>query len=509
MKPINRRNFIKNCSIGVGVALAAPYWLDTLLANPTSRTGSELISSHFGFSKEDIQKLLQIALSKGGDFSEFYFEYCQNNSVSMEEGLIKNSSELISLGVGIRVIKGNNYGYAYTNELTFDSIKSAALVAGAIANDNNSKSKTINLAETKFQKTYYDISSPVTNLALRDKIRLITTAHDVAAAYDSKIKKVSASISDEMQYVTIANSDGLLISDVRPQCRLVVSATAQDGSTRGTGSANAGGRISYDFYKTVAKPEDIGTEAAKEALILLNAQNAPAGEMPVVLDKKQSGVMIHEAVGHPFEADAIWKQTSTIYDKLGQTIGSPLVTIYEDGTIPNYRGSMNIDDEGMPTEKTMLMENGKVVGFINDKLSAQALGHKRNGHGRRESYEHVPIPRMMNTVLAPGNTPPEEIISSVKRGFYAVSYQGGMVEGTGKFTFSVSLGYLIENGKLTAPLKNATLIGTNTIILKDLDMVGNDMDFFLGTCGKSGQSVPVTAGTPTMRIKKMTVGGIS
>jgi TldD protein len=230
--------------------------------------------------------------------------------------------------------------------------------------------------------------------------------------------------------------------------------------------------------------------------------------MPVVLDKDQSGVMIHEAVGHPFEADGIMRKTSNIHDQLGEMIGSKFVTIYDDGLMNNLRGSLNIDDEGMPCERAMLMEKGKVVGFLNDRISAQALGHKRTGHGRRMSYEHTPIPRMTNTILEAGNTPPEEIIESVKNGFYAISYQGGQVEGTGKFTFSVSFGYLIENGKLTAPLKNATLIGTNTTVLRDIDMVGNDMGFFLGSCGKSGQTVPVTAGQPTCRISRMTVGGI-
>lgn len=508
MNNINRRNFIKNMSIGVGVAMTSPFWLDKLLANSADLTGANLISSHFGFSKEQINQLLQIALSKGGDFSEFYFEYTKNNSVSMEEGLIKNSSESISLGVGIRVIKANSYGYAYSNELTFEKLKEAALTAATIASDKNSMINTVNINEKNMQKTVYDLANPVSDANLESKINLIRTAHDAALKYDSKIKKVRSSIVDEMQYITIANSDGLLISDIRPQSRLSVAATAIDNARKETGSANAGGRVGLDFYKTNGNPEELGKKAAKEAVLLLEAKNAPAGEMTVVLDKMQSGVMIHEAVGHPFEADAIWHQTSTIYDKLGQTIGSPLINIYDDGLINNYRGSLNIDDEGYPCERTMLMEKGKVVGFMNDKISAQALGHTRNGHGRRMSYQHVPIPRMTNTVLESGNTPPEEIIESVKHGFYAISYQGGMVEGTGKFTFSVSFGYLIENGKLTTPLKNATLIGTNTIILKNIDMVGNDKGFFIGTCGKSGQSVPVTAGTPTLRINKMTVGGI-
>ncbi len=507
MNNINRRQFVKNVGIGMTIAAATPMWLNKLIAQNPDALGTKMIQTNFGFTKEDLNKLLLIALSKGGDFSELYFEYIKSNSVGMEEGLIKSSSEYISLGVGVRVIKDNNYGYAHTSDLTFDKIRDAALSAAAIAT-GNSKVKSINLNESKIKHQYYDLSSPVVDVALKEKINLIQKSHDAALNFDTKIKKVNVSLSDEMQYITIANSEGLLISDVRPQTRLVVSATAIDGDNRGTGRANIGGRVGYSFYTSKNDVVELGKKAADEALKLLEAKNAPAGEMPVVLDKNQSGVMIHEAVGHPFEADFIWKQTSTMHDKLGQTIGSPLVNIYDTGYINDFRGSLNIDDEGYPCDKTMLMEKGKVVGFINDKLSAQALKHTRNGHGRRQSYEHIPIPRMANTVIDSGNTPPQEIIESVKNGFYAVSYQGGMVEGTGKFTFSVSFGYLIENGKLTTPLKNATLIGTNTIILKDIDMVGNDMAYFLGSCGKGGQTVPVTAGTPTLRIKKMTVGGI-
>jgi TldD protein len=507
MNNINRRQFITNVGISMGIAATVPTWLDKLIAANPDFVGNTMIQNNFGFTKEELNKLLLIALSKGGDFSELYFEYIKDNSVAVEEGLIKSSSEYISLGVGIRVIKDNNYGYAYSNELTFDKIKDAALAAASIAM-GNSKVGSIDVNESNVKQQVYDLNYPVVDVALKEKIHLIKTAHDAAFNFDSRIKKVNASISDEMQFITIANSDGLLISDVRPQSRLVVSATAIDKENRGTGRANVGGRVGFNFYNSTTNPTELGKKAAEEALKLLEAKNAPAGEMPVVLSRHQSGVMIHEAVGHPFEADAIWKKTSTIYDKLGETIASPLVNIYDSGLITNYRGSLNIDDEGYPCEKTILMEKGKVVGFMNDKISAQALKMKRNGHGRRQSYEFVPIPRMTNTVLEKGNTPPEEIIESVKKGFYAISYQGGMVEGTGKFTFSVSFGYLIENGKLTTPLKNATLIGTNTIILKDIDMVGTDTDFFLGTCGKAGQSIPVTAGTPTLRIKKMTVGGI-
>lgn len=508
MKELNRRQFMRNCGVGLGAAFTTVMWMDKLIAGPQDAAGRELIKNHFGVSTEDMKKILNLALSKGGDFSELYFEYRIANSVTMEEDIIKNTSESISLGVGIRVIKGQKTGYGYTNELTFEKMKLAAITAAAIAS-GNSKSVATGFKEDKINKNYYDLKNPFTEMRVNSKIDMVKAGHDAAKNFDSKIKKVSSSLVDEIQYITIANSEGLLISDVRPQVRLVVSATAENNGIRNTGRGNAGGRVGSDFYSTVITPAEIGKNAAKEALALLEAKDAPAGEMQVVLSKDESGVMIHEAVGHPLEADANWKKTSIMWDKMGEMVASPLVTIYDDATIPDYRGSLNVDDEGMPTENTMLIEKGKLVGFLNDKLGADILKHKRNGHARRQSYQNMPIPRMNNTILGKGDHDPQEIISSVKKGFYAITYQGGMVSGTGKFTFSVNLGYMIENGKLTTPVKNATLIGTNLAILKEIDMVGNDMGFFLGTCGKDGQSVPVTCGTPSLRINKMTVGGVA
>jgi len=261
------------------------------------------------------------------------------------------------------------------------------------------------------------------------------------------------------------------------------------------------------FFEGVETPASIGEKAAKEAITLLSAVDAEAGEQPVVLGKNNSGVMVHEAVGHPLEGDGNWKKSSIMWDKLGQMVGNPVVTIYDDATIPRSRGSLNVDDEGTRTRKVMLIEKGKLVGYLNDRLSAKMLKMEMNGHGRRDSYRSTPVPRMANTVLASGDADPEEIVRSVKKGFYADTFQGGQVQGTGKFTFSVNLGYLIEDGKLTRPVKNATLIGTNVQILKEIDMVGSDQGFFLGTCGKAGQWAPVTAGTPTVRIRQMTVGG--
>lgn len=505
MQEINRREFLKKGGMAMGLAISSGFLFNPLGTLANTNTPSP---EYFGFSKEDLQKILMLALSKGGDFSDLYFEHTIRNSVVMAEDIIKSSSENISLGVGIRVVKGEQTGYAYTNDLTFEKIQHAALTAAAIAS-SNSKTKSINLKIQKPAIQSYSLDKIIAHEKLDTKIKLVKQGYEAAQKYNSKISKVTASLADEIQYITIANSEGLLISDVRPQARLSVSSVADNNGNRTNGSWSAGGRIGLDYYLKEASPVDIGKRASEEAIILLDAKVAPPGEMPVVLSKDQSGVMIHESVGHPLEADFNWKKTSNMWDKVGTMVANPNVTIYDDATINKLRGSLNIDDEGTKTKNVVLIENGKLVGFLNDRLAAKIMKTEPNGHGRRESYQAMPIPRMNNTILKNGNSDPQEIIESVKKGFYAVSYQGGQVDSTGKFTFSINLGYKIENGKLTTPLKNATLIGSNLIILKEISMIGNDIGFFLGSCGKEGQTVPVTCGTPTMKINNMTVGGIA
>jgi TldD protein len=461
---------------------------------------------NFGLDNQIFEKVIFAALSNGGDFADVFFQYSISNSINMEEDIIKNTSESISLGVGVRVIIGEQTGYAFTNNLSFDKLIETAKTAAVVAKSNK-KNTAINLQERFLQSTIYDLQEPLVKTEIPLQIDLVQRAYKAAQDYDKRIIKVSANLNSNLSYITIANSEGLLISDIRPQIRLMVAATADDNKTRTTAMSNNGGRYGLKFFQDIDTPENIGRKASEEAIILLSATNAPSGELPVVLGSEESGVMIHEAIGHPLEADSIRTKTSVMWNKLGEMLSNPNVTIYDDATIPNYRGSLNIDDEGYKTENVLLVEKGKLVGFMNDYLNAKLLNHKRNGHGRRQSYQNIPIPRMNNTILARGEYSPEEIISSVDYGIYAKSFQGGMVNGTGKFTFSINLGYLIENGKLTSPIKNVTLIGTNLDILKKIEMVGNDMGFFLGTCGKQGQSVAVTSGTPTLKISKMTVGG--
>lgn len=462
----------------------------------------------FGLDKHIFTRLINEALNRGGDFADIFFQYTLNSEVIIQEDIVKNTSNSISLGVGIRVIDGEKTGYAFTNDLSYEKLLETARIASVIATSNSKiKIKGINRHNLPFN--LYNYNSHLVQNSIGTQIKLLRRAYDAAKNYDSRIEKVTANLNSSLSYITIANSEGLLISDIRPQIRLMISSTAREGNKKATATANNGGRYNLDFFRTTVTPESIGRQASEEAIILLDARNAPMGEIPVVLDSSESGVMIHEAIGHPLELDSIRNKTSVMWDKLGQIVANPNVTIYDNPNIPGYRGSYNIDDEGMPTSETLLVEKGKLVGFMNDYLNAKLMGHSRNAHGRRQSYRYPPIPRMSNTILAPQNYDPKEVIESVKFGIIAKSFQGGMVNSTGKFTFSVNLGYLIENGKITAPIKNATLIGSNLEILKRIEMVANDVQFFLGTCGKNGQSVPVTCGTPTLKISQMTVGGIN
>ena len=503
---MERREFLRVAGAGVGAVAASSLFFDRLLAGGVPGAGPGLLGERFGLGADGVRKILDASLSKGGDFADIFFEHTISTGVTMEDEIVKESSEEVTRGAGIRVLRGSQTGYAYTSDLTPEALSKAALTAASIA-AGGSGATAAKLTEAKSPGKVYNLDRPATEAQLSSKITLVKEAYAAALAHDKRIVKATAILGDSLQTVVIANSLGLLVSDVRPQVRLVVTATAEENGKRNSGNGNAGGRVGMAFYETEATPKSIGETAAKEALLLLTAADPEAGEQPVVLGRDQSGVLVHEAVGHPLEGDGAWKKTSIMWDKVGTMVASPLVTIYDDATIPFYRGSMAIDDEGTATRKVPLIEKGKLVGFLNDRLAARQLKAEPNGHGRRDSYRSLPIPRMNNTVLDRGETPPEEIIKSVKRGLYAQTYQGGQVQGTGKFTFSVNLGYLIEDGKLTKPVKNATLIGTNLQILQEVEMVGNDMGFFLGTCGKGGQWAAVTAGTPTLKIKKMTVGG--
>jgi len=467
------------------------------------------IKERIAIPLENLQKILNIALSSGGDFSEIFLEYKMYNSINMEEDIIKETAESISLGLGIRVISGEKTGYGYTNDLSLEKIKKVALTAASIASGKLQKNSSF-LNSFPIKHNFYPVLNPAHKESLEKKILLVQKAYQTAQNFDQKIKKVKVSFIDQIQYVTVFNSEGLMVSDIRPLIKLVCLCIAEKSQKREAGFSGGGGRVGLEYFQSELKPEEIGRDAAREALNLLEAVLSPAGELPIVLAPGYSGVLIHEAVGHLLEADFIRKKTSIFWNKMGEKVGNDQVNIYDDPTIPHFRGSYNTDDEGTVPKKTPLILKGKMTGLLQDRLSAKLMKKSLTGHGRRQDYTCMPIPRMSNTYLDKGEYAPEEIIKSVKKGFYAHKFQGGQVEDSGKFTFSVSSGFLIEDGKLTVPVKQATLIGTSIDILNKIEMIGSDLAFGLqtGTCSKEGQGVPVADGCPTIKISRMTVGGM-
>ncbi len=414
----------------------------------------------------------------------------------------------MSAGCGIRVLSGERTGYAYTDDLSADRLLRAARTAALIAN-GPAKQPVANLEERPSQNLY-PVLAPESDAGIAAKLALVQRADLAARSYDPRIVQVRAGFSDEVRRILIAASDGTFASDTQPLARFNVFVIAKDGDRTARGSAGGGGRVALDFFEFEKTPEGFAQEAARQAILQLNAVAAPAGEMEVVLGPGWPGVLLHEAVGHGLEADFNRKGTSAFSGLIGRPVASPKVTVVDNGTMPNRRGSLNVDDEGSATQETVLIENGILKGYMSDKLSARLMGMPDTGNGRRESYQAIPMPRMTNTYMLAGEDAPEDILRSVRRGLYAVNFGGGQVDITsGKFVFSASEAYLIEDGKITAPVKDATLIGNGPEALKYVSMVGHDLklDEGIGTCGKDGQSVPVGVGMPTIKLDRMVVGG--
>ncbi|HNC43883.1 MAG TPA: metalloprotease TldD, partial [Acidobacteriota bacterium] len=445
----------------------------------------------------------------GGDYADLYFEYRQSNSVSLEEQIVKTANQSISQGVGVRVNVGEKTGYAYTDEISVESIRRAAQTAACIAKET-ATSASVNVSARPNAHDLYAIPVAISELPVEHKIEMIKQIDQKARAYDRRIREVQIGFADEYKVVMIATSDGVLAGDIQPLARVGVNCIADADGNRQSGRSGGGGRHAMEFFETTLNPDVLATEAARQAILQLDAVDAPAGTMEVVLGPGWPGILLHEAIGHGLEADFNRKETSAFSNMIGKRVASDLCTVIDDGTIPGRRGSLNIDDEGMPTSHTVLIEKGILRGYINDALNARLMGVERTGNGRRESYHHIPMPRMTNTFMLGGEDHPEDIIRSVKKGLYAVQFGGGQVDITsGKFVFSASEAYLIEDGKVTAPVKGATLIGNGPDVLTKVTAVGNDMslDTGVGTCGKDGQSVPVGVGLPTIKISEITVGG--
>ncbi len=461
-----------------------------------------------GISERLMERCLGEALSAGGEYADLYFESVTSTSLGVDEGLVKTASQGISVGCGIRVLSGERTGFAYTDDLSSERLLKAARTAALIA---SGPAKQIEHGFTHTETgALYPVAGATSDAEISEKLKLIQRADRAARAYDSRITQVRAGFNDELRRILVAASDGTFASDTQPLARLNVFVIAQDGAQLARGTSGGGGRVALDFFEGEKSPEYFAREAARTAMLQLGAVDAPAGEMEVVLGPGWPGVLLHEAVGHGLEADFNRKKTSAFAGMIGQQVASAKVTVVDNGTMPGRRGSLNVDDEGTATQENVLIENGILKGYLTDKMSARLMGTKSTGSGRRESYQQITMPRMTNTYMLNGEDMPEDIIKSVKRGLYAVNFGGGQVDITnGKFVFSASEAYLIEDGVVTRPVKGATLIGNGPEALKYVSMVGNDLalDEGIGTCGKAGQSVPVGVGMPTVKLDRMTVGG--
>jgi TldD protein len=464
----------------------------------------------FGIGTGDLEKVLATAVGRKADYADLFFEYRRNEGISLEEGLVKNCSQSTANGVGVRVLAESKTGYAYTDDITIANLEVAARTAQYIAQTSQSQLPVAVGKPSADSHDLYPVRTPVNDVELGRKIGLLYEVDKFARSLDGRVKNVFVSLGSEYKVVLIASSQGLVIGDIQPLTRLNVTCIVEENGNRQVGSFGGGGRVEFGFFVDSRGYERYAREAVRQAVLNLSADDAPAGTMDVVLGPGWPGILLHEAIGHGLEGDFNRKKTSAFSDRIGQRVASDLCTVVDDGTIPSRRGSINIDDEGTPTERTVLIEKGILKRYLQDRLNAGLMKMPLTGNGRRESYAHIPMPRMTNTFMLAGESAPEEIIHSVKKGLYAVSFGGGQVDITnGKFVFSASEAYLIEDGKVTRPVKGATLIGNGPDVLTRVSMVGSDLalDEGVGTCGKDGQSVPVGVGLPTIKIDGLTVGG--
>ncbi|MBI1208386.1 MAG: metalloprotease TldD [Azospirillum sp.] len=466
----------------------------------------DLFFTQAGLDRPRIEGIVGDALG-GADDGELYLEYAQSESLSWDDGRLRNAAFDTMQGFGLRAVAGESIGYAHASSLAEDAIRRAATTVKAV---RGGRGGTLAEPPRGTNRQLYSPDNPLAPVPFETKVKLLADLDAYVRAKDPRVRQVSASLSGEWQAVQILRADGARSADIRPLVRISVSVVVGDGDRMEHGSHGAGGRVAYDHYLEDATWQGVADEALRQALVNLGSVPAPAGEMTVVLGPGWPGILLHEAIGHGLEGDFNRKKTSAFSGLLGQRIASPGVTVVDDGTIDRRRGSITIDDEGTPSQCTTLIEDGILVGYMQDRMNARLMGMKPTGNGRRQSFSHHPMPRMTNTVMRSGAHAPEEILRSVKRGLYAVNFGGGQVDITsGKFVFSASEAYLIEDGKIGPAVKGATLIGNGPDALTRVSMVGNDsrLDPGIGVCGKEGQGVPVGVGQPTLRLDGLTVGG--
>ena len=500
VRDIPRRKFLEMSMKG-GLLIAATPALMTQLI---SCQGGGRPLTGIDMDKDILSKIISKALEKGGDFADVYLENRISRQIVMEESRFKSGLYGISQGAGVRVISGNKTGYAYTDEITREKLLKAAEVASYVAR-NGTRIKPVNISEKKYP-SFVTVKQPLGEVADEKRIEIMKRADQAARDYDPRIKMAMVDYNDEIRGRVIATSEGIYLRDELPLLFFIVQAMSDDGRARHMARERISNHSGFEMFENVT-PEIVARNAGREAIAMLAAEEAPAGIMDVVMQNGWGGVLVHEAVGHPLEADNIAKGIGTFTGKMGQKVANDCFTMVDDGTLPNFRGTLNYDDEGTESKRNVLIENGILKGFMTDILSARQLSIARTGNGRRESFRYIPIPRMTNTFIDNGKDKPEDILSSTKKGIYVQSLSGGSVNPvTGVFNFTCREAYMIENGKKTNPIKGATLIGSCMDVISNIDAVGNDLDFGPGICGK-GQAAEVTAGQPTVRIRGINVGG--
>ena len=471
-------------------------------------TAKSLLLDPWGLSESDLNRALGDIFTHKVDYADLYFQYTRSEGWSLEEGIVKTGSFSISQGVGVRAVAGEKTAFAYSDTLSADALMSSAHAVRSIARQGAGKARVPGAKSDRGLSLYPPVD-PLVTMTAPDKVGLLERVEKMARAKDSHVKQVMASLGMEYDLVMIAGSDGRLTADVRPLVRLSLSVVVEREGRRETGNAGGGGRSGLEYFSDEILRQYVDS-AVHEAMVNLDARPAPAGEMTVVLAAGWPGILLHEAVGHGLEGDFNRKGSSVFSGKVGQRVASKGVTVVDDGTIEGRRGSLNVDDEGNATQRNVLIEDGILRGYLQDTLNARLMKTGVTGNGRRESFAHLPMPRMTNTFMLSGREEPEEMISSVKKGIYAANFGGGQVDITsGKFVFSASEAYMIENGRITYPIKGATLIGSGPESMNRVSMIGNNMklDSGVGTCGKEGQSVPVGVGMPTIKMEGLTVGG--
>ena len=472
-------------------------------------TAKSLLLDPWGLSENDMARAIGEIFTHKVDYADLYFQYTRSEGWSLEEGIVKTGSFSISQGVGVRAVAGEKTAFAYSDTLSPDALLSSARAVKSIARQGAGKTKVRTGDDPHHGQNLYTSVDPLSTMSAPEKVGLLERIEKMARARDPHVAQVMASLGMEYDVIMVAGSDGRLAADVRPLVRLSLTVVVERNGRRETGHAGGGGRTGLGYFSDETLTQYV-EQAVHEAMINLDAQAAPAGEMTVVLAAGWPGILLHEAVGHGLEGDFNRKGSSVFTDRIGQRVASKGVTVVDDGTLEGRRGSLNVDDEGNPTQRNVLIEDGILRGYMQDTLNSRLMRTAATGNGRRESFAHLPMPRMTNTFMLSGKTPPEEIIASVKKGIYAANFGGGQVDITsGKFVFSTSEAYMIENGRITYPVKGATLIGSGPEAMNRVSMIGNNMklDNGVGTCGKEGQSVPVGVGMPTIKMEGLTVGG--